>query len=96
MSNMKPKLYIIHSEYVSNGIIFNPRTKYTTDPEKATRIYEETLAAMKEDNADILKDKENYRSSTYNRGHKRYFTCFYKYQPGVSNFTVDMSVDHLE
>ena len=39
----KRKLYIIHSEYVQQGITFNRKDRYVDDPEKANQIYEETL-----------------------------------------------------
>ena len=46
----KRKLYIIHSEYIQNGVTFNSRDRYTDNPEKANQIYEETLQAMTVDN----------------------------------------------
>ena len=50
----KRKLYIIHSEYVQQGLTFNCRDRYTDNPEKADQIYEDVLQAMKEDNDDMF------------------------------------------
>lgn len=92
----KRKLYIIHSEYVQHGITFNSRDKYTDNPEKANQIYEETLQAMKEDNKDMLDDGGNYKINTSNRRESKYFYCFYKYQPMLSNFSIEMKTAELE
>lgn len=92
----KRKLYIIHSEYVQHGMTFNSRDKYTDNPEKANQIYEETLQAMKEDNKDMFDDGGNYKINMSNRRESKYFYCFYKYQPMVSNFSIEMKTAELE
>ena len=93
---MKPKVYIITSEYVQNGMTFNRKHRYTIDQEKADEIYEETLQAMKVDNANLLNDKENYAVQKSGRKGSQIFFCYYKYQPEVSNFLVEMSSETLE
>ena len=75
---------------------FNSRDKYTDNPEKANQIYEETLQVMKEDNKDMLDDGGNYKINTSNRRESKYFYCFYKYQPMVSNFSIEMKTAELE
>ena len=92
----KRKLYIIHSEYVQQGLTFNWRDRYTDNPEKADQIYEETLQAMKEDNQDKLDDGDNYEIHKSNKVESKYFYCFYKYQPMVSNFCLEMKTAELE
>ena len=92
----KRKLYIIHSEYVQQGLTFNCRDRYTDNPEKADQIYEETLQAMKEDNQDKLDDGDNYEVHKSDRRGSKYFYCFYKYQPLVSNFSLEMKTAELE
>lgn len=91
----KRKLYIIHSEYVQHGITFNSRDRYVDDPEKADQIYEETLQAMKADNEEIL-TCDSYNIQKSNRKGSKFFYCFYKYQPQVSNFSVEMKSAELE
>ena len=91
----KRKLYIIHSEYVQNGITFNSRDKYTDDPEKADQIYEETLKAMKADNEEMFAC-DSYKTQKSSRKGSKFFYCFYKYQPMMSNFSVEMKSAELE
>ena len=88
----KRKLYIIHSEYVQQGLTFNCRDRYTDNPEKADQIYEETLLAMKEDNA------SKYPGLTFDdcRKGNKYFICFCKSHPMTSNFSVEMKSAELE
>ena len=93
---MKDKVYLIHSEYVQHGITFNSRTRYVKDKDKAIQIYEETLKAMKEDNKDMLSDKENYETNHGGQRANKFFTCYYKYQLEVSNFLVEISAEELE
>lgn len=93
---MNEKVYIIHSEYIANGRIFNSRTRYVKDKEKAIQIYNETLRQMKEDNADMLADKENYSVNKGGQRANKYFCCSYKYQSGVSGFLVEISAEVLE
>ena len=93
---MKDKVYLIHSEYVQHGITFNSRTRYVHDKDKAISIYEETLKQMKEDNQDMLSDKENYETNHGGQRANKFFTCYYKYQPQVSNFLVEISAEELE
>lgn len=93
---MIDKVYIIHSENVQHGITFNSKTRYVKDKENAIRIYEETLKQMKEDNRDMVSDKENYKISKGGQMANKYFTCYYKYQPQVSNFLVEISAEILE
>ena len=92
----KRKLYIIHFEYVQNGMTFNSRDRYTDNPEKADHIYEETLQAMKVDNQDKLDDGDNYGINKSSRRGNKYFYCFYKSQPMVSNFSLEMKTAELE
>ena len=91
----KRKLYIIHSEYVQQGITFNRKVRYVDDPEKANQIYDETLQAMKEDNGDMF-TSPNYQIQSSNRRESKCFYCFYKYQPMVSNFSIEMKTAELE
>ena len=91
----KRKLYIIHSEYVQQGITFNRKDRYVDDPEKANQIYDETLQAMKEDNGDMFTSPRYQILSSSRKGDK-YFYCFYKYQPMVSNFSIEMKTAELE
>ena len=91
----KRKLYIIHSEYVQQGLTFNYRDRYTDNPEKADQIYEETLQAMKVDNDDMLTSQRYQIQSSSRKGNK-YFICFYKSHPMTSNFSVEMKSAELE
>ena len=91
----KRKLYIIHSEYVQQGLTFNWRDRYTDNPEKADQIYEETLQAMKEDNDDMFTSPRYQIQSSSRKGNK-YFICFYKSHPMTSNFSVEMKSAELE
>ena len=91
----KRKLYIIHSEYVQHGMTFNSKVKYTDDPERADEIYEETLRAMKLDNEEMF-SCDNYKIQRSTRKGSKFFYCFYKYQPMVSNFSVEMKTAELE
>ncbi len=93
---MKRKLYIIHSEYVQHGMAFNSKVRYADNPEKADQIYEETLQAMKADNQDMLDNVDNYKIQKSGRKGSKYFYCFYKYQPMVSNFSIEMKSAELE
>ena len=92
----KRKLYIIHSEYIQHRLTFNCRDRYTDNPEKVDQIYEETLLAMKVDNQDKLDDGDNYEIHKSNKVGSKYFYCFYKYQPLVSNFSLEMKTAELE
>ena len=91
----KRKLYIIHSEYVQHGITFNRKVRYVDDLEKATQIYDETLQAMKEDNGDMF-TSPNYQIQSSNRRESKCFYCFYKYQPTLSNLSIEMKTAELE
>ena len=93
---MKDKVYIIHSEYVQHGMTFNSRTRYVHDKDKAIQIYEETLQQMKDDNQEMLSDKENYSVNKCGQKANKYFSCYYKYQPQASNFLVEISAETLE
>ena len=75
---------------------FNCRDRYTDNPEKADQIYEETLQAMKVDNQDNLDDGDYYEIHKSNKRGSKYFYCFYKYQPMVSNFSLEMKTAELE
>jgi len=92
----KEKVYIIHSEYVQHGMTFNSRTRYVKDKEHAIQIYNETLNQMKEENSDMISDKENYKINKGGQRANKFFTCYYKYQPQVSNFLVEISAEELE
>ena len=92
----KEKVYLIHSEYVQNGMTFNSHTRYVKDKDKAISIYEETLKQMKADNADMISDKENYETNRGGQRANKFFTCYYKYQPQASNFLVEISAEILE
>ena len=91
----KRKLYIIHSEYVQQGITFNRKDRYVDDPEKANQIYEETLQVMKEDNDDMF-TSPNYQIQSSSRKGNKYFICFCKSHPMTSNFSVEMKTAELE
>ena len=91
----KRKLYIIHSEYVQQGLTFNYRDRYTDSPEKANQIYEETLQVMKEDNDDMF-TSPNYQIQSSSRKGNKYFICFCKSHPMTSNFSVEMKTAELE
>ena len=91
----KRKLYIIHSEYVQHGMTFNSKVKYTDDPERADQIYEETLRAMKLDKEEMF-SCDSYKIQRSTRKGSKFFYCFYKYQPMVSNFSVEMKTAELE
>lgn len=91
----KRKLYIIHSEYVQQGLTFNYRDRYTDNPEKADQIYEETLQVMKVDNDDMFTSPRYQIQSSSRKGNK-YFICFYKSHPMTSNFSVEMTSAELE
>ena len=91
----KRKLYIIHSEYVQHGMTFNSKDRYVDDPEKADQIYEEILQAMKVDNDEML-TSDSYKIQKSGRKGSKFFYCFYKYQPMVSNFSVEMKSTELE
>ena len=91
----KRKLYIIHSEYVQQGLTFNYRDRYTDSPEKADQIYEETLQVMKVDNDDMFTSPRYQIQSSSRKGNK-YFICFYKSHPMTSNFSVEMTSAELE
>ena len=93
---MNKKIYIIHSEYVQHGMTFNSRNRYVLDKDKAIQIYNETLQQMKADNADMISDKENYETNHGGQRANKFFTCYYKYQPGASNFLVEISAEELE
>ena len=93
---MNRKLYIIHSEYVQHGITFNSRNRYVLDKDKAIQIYEETLQQMKDDNQDMLSNKDSYSINKGGQRANKFFTCYYKYQPQVSNFLVEISAEELE
>ena len=93
---MKDKVYIIHSEYVQHGMTFNSKTRYVHDKDKAIQVYNETLQQMKVDNADMIADKENYETNHGGQRANKFFTCYYKYQPGASNFLVEISAEELE
>ena len=92
----KRKLYIIHSEYVQHGMTFNCRDRYTDNPEEADQIYEEVLLAMKVGNQDMLDDEDNYEIIKSSRRGNKFFYCFYKYRPMVSNFSLEMKTAELE
>ena len=91
----KRKLYIIHSEYVQQGITFNRKDRYVDDPEKANQIYEETLQVMKEDNDDMF-TSPNYQIQSSSMKGNKYFICFCKSHPMTSNFSVEMKTAELE
>jgi hypothetical protein len=90
------KFYIIQSEYVCHGMTFNRKRRNVRDLDRANEVFDEVLNAMKIDNSDMLEDKENYVVNKGNRRGQRFFSCAYKYQPDVSNFTVEMWSENLE
>lgn len=93
---MKKKVYIIHSEYVQHGITFNSSTRYVEMLEDANELYERLLKEMKESNEDMISDKDNYKVNQMNRRGNRFYYCFYKYQPAVSNFSIELTSAELE
>lgn len=74
---------------------FNSKVRYTDDPECADQIYEETLQAMKLDNEEMF-SCDSYKIQRSTRKGSKFFYCFYKYQPMVSNFSVEMKTAELE
>lgn len=92
----KKKIYIIHSEYVQHGITFNSNTRYVEILEDANELYERLLKEMKVDNEDMISDKDNYKVNQMNRRGNRFYYCFYKYQPMVSNFSIELTSTELE
>ena len=90
------KFYVITREYVCNGITFNHSHRNIKDLDKANRVFDEELAKLKEENSDILADNENYVTQKSNRKGNRYFECYYKYQPQVSNFSIEMHTEKME
>lgn len=93
---MNKKIYIIHSEYVQHGMTFNSDTRYVEMLEDANELYERLLKEMKADNEDMISDKENYKVNQMNRRGNRFYSCFYKYIPSVSNFSIEMTSAELE
>lgn len=93
---MNNKIYIVHSEYTQYGITFNSRTRYVADKDHAIEVYNEVLQQMKEDNSEMLSDKENYSINKGGQKANKYFSCYYKYQPQASNFLVEISAEELE
>ena len=51
---------------------------------------------MKVDNQDKLDDGDNYEIHKSDRRGSKYFYCFYKYQPLVSNFSLEIKTAELE
>ena len=92
----KKKIYIIHSEYVQHGMTFNSNTRYVELLEDANELYERLLKQMKDDNEGMISDKDNYKVNQMNRRGNRFYTCFYKYQPMASNFSIEMRSEVLE
>lgn len=95
MEQKKQKLYIIHSEYVQNGMTFNSKNKFTIDSDKAVKIYEETVESMKMNCSDMVNDKD-YKIHKRNAKTAKHTFCYYKHDPGVSNFFVELSTENLE
>lgn len=93
---MNKKIYIIHTEYVQHGITFNSNTRYVELLEDANELYERLLKEMKTDNEDMISDKDNYKVNQMNRWGYRFYSCFYKYQPMASNFSIEMTSKTLE
>ena len=93
---MNKKIYIIHTEYVQHGITFNSSTRYVEMLEDANELYERLLKEMKTDNEDMISDKDNYKVNQMNRRGNRFYSCFYKYQPMASNFSIEMTSKTLE
>ena len=93
---MTDKVYLIHSEYIQHGMVFNSRTRYVKDKTHALQIYEETLMHMKEDNSNMLSDKENYMINKGGKNTNKFFSCSYRYQPQASGFLVEISSEVLE
>ena len=91
----KRTLYIIHSEYIQQGITFNSSNRYTDDQELADQIYEESLQAMKADNADLLTN-DRYTTRESRRNGSKYFICFCESYPMTSHFSVEIKTAELE
>ncbi len=51
---------------------------------------------MKANNADMLSNKDSYSINKGGQRANKFFTCYYKYQPQVSNFLVEISAEELE
>ena len=90
------KFYVITSKYVQHGMTFNEKKRNIKDLDKAMQVFEETVKAMSEDNEDMVKDKVNYKIEKGGKKGNKFFYCYYKYQPNVSNFSVEMDTENLE
>lgn len=89
------KFYVIQSEYVCHGMTFNRERRNVRDLDRANEVFDEVVANMKDNNSEMLEDKENYEIAKSNRKGKRFFGCAYKYQPEVSNFSVECGLKIL-
>lgn len=90
------KFYVIQSEYVCHGMTFNRERRNVRYLDRANEVFDEVVANMKDNNSEMLEDKENYEITKSNRKGKRFFGCSYKYQPEASNFSVEMWSENLE
>ena len=91
----KRTFYIIHSDYIQQGITFNSSNRYTDDQELAGQRCGESLQAMKAGNADLLTN-DRYTTQESSKDGSKYFICFCKAHPMASNFSVEMKTAELE
>lgn len=90
------KIYVVKSNFVANGMVFNQTERYCSTFEKAIKFYNATLANLISENLDMVNDKENYEIVKNGNKYSRYYCCYYKYQFGASNFYVELTSVNVE
>lgn len=90
------KFYVIKSECVQNGIAFKPTIKYIKDEDKAKQVFDDLVKELSEVNNDMVEDKNNYEINKVGTKAYRKFYCYYKHNPKVSNFSIEMSSEIME
>ena len=90
------KFYIVKRELSCNGCIFNQEHRNFKDPEKVLQFFEESVKIFTENNKDMVDDKYNYRVEKGGRKYSKYCYCYYKFNPKISYFSIEMSQENLE
>lgn len=90
------KFYVIKSEYVQNGIVFNPTIRYIKDKDNAKQVFDDLVKELSEANNDMVEDKNNYKIAKVGTKAYRRFYCYYKHNPKLSNFSIEMSSEIME
>ena len=90
------KFYVIKSEYVQNGIAFKPTIKYIKDKDKANQVFDDLVKELSEDNIDMVENKHIYEIIKAGNKTYRKFYCYYKHNPNISNFSIEMSSEIME